>query len=358
MKNAYIIAEAGVNHNGNLDLALEMVDVAADAGADAIKFQTFSADELVSISAPKAAYQKQTTDASESQYEMLKKLELSHENHFILQSHCNKKNIDFLSTPFDCQSAEFLLNKLKLFTIKMASGEITNAALLLKIARSKVNIILSTGMSTISEIEDALSIIAFGYVSESEKPSQHAFLKAYIDEEAQKLLQEKVTLLHCTSNYPAAFDEINLLAMNTLQSTFHLKVGYSDHTLGIAIPIAAVARGASIIEKHFTLDRSFEGPDHQASLEPHELKNMVQSIRAVEIALGKSIKIPSQNELETKRVARKSLIAKRDIVRGEPFSESNLAAKRPNDGISSIYYWDYINRMSTRNYKAGELIYE
>lgn len=357
-QKTFVIAEAGVNHNGNIKLALQLIDAAVDAGADAVKFQTFSANSLVSKNAPKAAYQKQNTASSESQYEMLKKLELTEEAHYILKSHCDEIGIQFLSTPFDTMSAAFLLNEMKLRTIKIASGEITTAPLLLQIARSNPDVILSTGMASLSEIEQALAVLAFGYLNGDKEPSIAAFMPAYYSDEGQRKLKEKVFLLHCTSDYPADFSSVNLRAMDTMKSAFGLSVGYSDHTQGISISIAAVARGASIIEKHFTLSRSMPGPDHQASLEPAELKNMITAIREVEVALGKSQKIPTLKELDTKMVARKSLIAAKQIMCGEKFSDENIVLQRPGNGVPPVLYWEYLKRVACRDYQVGELINE
>lgn len=357
-QKTFVIAEAGVNHNGDINLAFQLIDTAKKAGADAVKFQTFSADALVSKTAPKAAYQRRNTDSAESQYVMLKKLELSDEVHQKLKSYCDEIGIQFLSTPFDTISADFLLNSMKLKTIKIASGEITTAPLLLQIARKNPDVILSTGMASLGEIEQALSILAFGYLNVDKQPSVSAFMEAYYSDEGQQKLKEKVSLLHCTSDYPAEFDCVNLRAMDTLQSAFGLPVGYSDHTQGIAIPIAAVARGASIIEKHFTLSRLMPGPDHKASLEPTELQNMITAIREVEAALGKSQKMPTTKELDTKTVARKSLIASRQIKRGEKFSDENIVLQRPGSGVSPVLYWEYLKRTASRDYQVGELINE
>ncbi|MDP1574191.1 MAG: N-acetylneuraminate synthase [Coxiellaceae bacterium] len=358
MKKTFIIAEAGVNHNGDLTLAKRLIDVAADAGANAVKFQTFSADALVTKTAPKAAYQICNANTTESQYDMLKKLELSREKHFFLKQYCDEKKITFFSTPFDLDSANFLLQDMKLSTIKIASGEITNALLLLKIARAQPKIILSTGMATLGEIEEALSIIAFGLVDAALPPSKKAFFSAFSSELGQQMLREKVTLLHCTSNYPAQFQDIHLRAMDTLSFAFGLPVGYSDHSLGIAVSIAAVARGACVIEKHFTLDKNLPGPDHQASLDPVELKNMIYAIREIEVALGNTTKAPTGAECETKNVARKSLIAANTILPGEKFTAQTITVKRPGMGISAIHYWDYLDKKASRKYEAGDLIYE
>lgn len=357
-QHTYVIAEAGVNHNGDIKLALQLIDAAKEAGADAVKFQTFCTEKLVSALAPKANYQKKNTDANESQFDMLKKLELSFEDHLILKAYCEKNEIAFLSTPFDPISADFLLNILKLPILKIASGEIATAPLLLQIAKARPSIILSTGMSTLGDIEQALAVIAFGYLHCDEKPSTSAFMRAYYSAEGQQMLKEKVSLLHCTSDYPADINSINLRAMDTIKSSFNLPVGYSDHTVGISIPIAAVARGATIIEKHFTLDRALPGPDHKASLEPDELKSMVMAIRAVECALGSTLKFPTQKELETKLVARKSIVAGKSIKKGEILTEKNICLQRPGSGISPVHYWDYIDRVACQDYQVGELINE
>ncbi|EKD70613.1 MAG: hypothetical protein ACD_46C00479G0001, partial [uncultured bacterium] len=355
----FIIAEAGVNHNGSLELAEKMVDVAVEAGTDAIKFQTFSADQLVTKTALKAEYQLNTTSIHESQYEMLKRLELSKEDHLHLYHYCAKRNIQFLSTPFDQKSVSFLIDTLQLPIIKISSGEITTAPLLLQIAKSDCNVILSTGMATLGDIETALGVLAFGYLYDKyNKPSNQSFLQAYCSEEGQKILKEKVTLLHCTSEYPVDFANINLSVLDTLKLAFHLPVGYSDHSKGIAVPIAAVAKGAVLIEKHFTLGRDMSGPDHLASLEPHELKNMVNAIREIELALGDSCKRPTALELSTQKIIRKSLVALCPIQNGELFSEKNLGIKRAGDGISSIHYWNFIQQPASRNYNVDELINE
>lgn len=355
--NTYIIAEAGVNHNGDLKLAFQLIDVAASSGADAVKFQIFSPVKLASAIASKAAYQKTKTDCNESQLDMLKKLALSKIDHSKLKAYCEEKNIEFLSSPFDLDSASFLLDDLKLTRIKIPSGEITTGPLLLHIAQSHVSVILSTGMSTLADIENALSVLAFGYINQpGNQPTPHTLLRAYCSAEGQQALRKKVTLLHCTSAYPAPFESVNLRAMDTLRSAFSLSVGYSDHTQGIVVPIAAVARGATVIEKHFTLDKSLPGPDHQASLEPNELKEMVESIRAVERAMGNSTKVMRAEELDTKNIARKSLVAMQTIKRGELFAENNMDTLRPGTGISAMHYWQYIGQKATREYKMGELI--
>ena len=352
----YIIAEAGVNHNGSLKMAKQLIDVAADAGADAVKFQTFKADNLVCRNAPKAEYQKSVAGVSESQYEMLKKLEIDEQFHRLLIGHCKKRRIQFLSTPFDLASVDLLVNTFKLPYLKVGSGEITNAPLLLKIARTGKKIILSTGMSTLGEVEAALGVIAFGYLSKKEKPSIIGFHRAFCSTVGQRLLSDKVVLLHCTAEYPAPFCDVNLRAMDTLRQVFGLTVGFSDHTVGIAVPVAAVALGARMIEKHFTLDRSLLGPDHKASLDPCELKAMVRSIRETEVALGSKLKKPSESEVKNMSIVRKSLVAARAIKKGDIFTGDNLVVKRPGIGISPFYFWELSGKVADKGYKLDEAI--
>jgi N-acetylneuraminate synthase len=351
-----IIAEAGVNHNGSLATALQMVDVAADAGADAVKFQTFKAEAVSSRCAPKADYQLQNTVTGESQLEMLKRLELDEQGHQALIERCGEKGIQFLSTPFDAASVDLLATQLDLARIKLPSGEITNLPLLLKVAAAGKPLLLSTGMSTLGEIELALGALAYGYIAWPEQPSLNAFQQAYNSPEGQASLQAKVTLLHCTTEYPAPFHEVNLKAMDVLHTAFGLPVGLSDHTPGIAVSIAAAARGASVIEKHFTLDRELPGPDHQASLEPEELEMLVRSIRQVETALGTSWKHPTPAEWKNRVIARKSLVAACDITQGAVFGAENITAKRPGNGISPINYWEVIGRKAPKNFTRDELI--
>jgi N-acetylneuraminate synthase len=354
--SAYIIAEAGVNHNGSIDMAKQLVDVAADAGADAVKFQTFKAEKLVSKFAPKAEYQKKTTDETESQLEMVKKLELDEEAHRIIMEYCRSRNIDFLSTPFDFDSIDLLVHRLELSRIKIPSGEITNGPYLLHVAQTGKPVILSTGMSTLGEIETALGVLAFGYLSSKDTPSLRKFHDAYCSEAGRRALTGKVILLHCTTEYPAPFDEVNLRAMETIRTAFGLPVGLSDHTLGIAVSIAAVALNAAVIEKHFTLDRNLPGPDHKASIEPDELKAMVKSIRQVETAIGNERKVPSFSELRNIDIARKSIVAAKPIYAGEVFSSSNLTIKRPGNGLSPMRYWDLIGMKSNNNYDVDSVI--
>ena len=334
MRNScYIIAEAGVNHNGSLETAKSLVDAAADAGADAVKFQTFKADKLVTEAAAKADYQKQSGDASESQQAMLRKLELSDEAHRELIDHCRSRGIQFLSTAFDPESAGFL-GSLALPFAKIPSGEITNLPHLRQTARSGSPVILSTGMATLGEVEAALEVLV-----------------------AEGIARQAITVLQCHTDYPTKFEDANLRAMKTMAAAFPgVKIGYSDHTLGIEAPIAAVAMGACLLEKHFTLDRSLPGPDHAASLEPAELKAMVLAIRNIELALGHGRKEPSASESKIKQVARKSIVASRPIQAGEIFSEENLSAKRPGTGISPMRWDELIGKPAKRTYGADELI--
>lgn len=353
----FIIAEAGVNHNGDTDLAKQLIDVAANAGADAVKFQTFQADQVVSRQAPKASYQIYSTGAGETQLEMLRKLALSDEAHEALIKHARKRGIRFLSTPFDGPSLRLLTERLGLDVIKIASGEITNAPFLVEVARSGRAVLLSTGMSTIGEVELALGALAYGYTTASaSRPGPGSFRDAYASEEGQRRLRSRVSLLHCTSEYPAPFAEVNLRALDALAAAFGLPTGLSDHTVGVHIPVAAVARGATIIEKHFTLDRRLSGPDHVASLEPGELKGMVRAIREVEAALGDGIKRPSATEIKNREAARRSLVAVRPIQVGEEFTEHNMTCKRPGTGVTPFAYWQTLGQTAARNYDADEAL--
>ena len=327
-----IIAEAGVNHNGDLEIAKQLIDAAADAGADFVKFQTFSADRLVTRDAAKADYQAKATDSSETQYKMLKQLELTPQMHLVLIEHCKSRNIQFFSTAFDIESIDFLLG-LGLTFFKIPSGEMTNLPYLRHIGGLNKTVILSTGMSTMGDIEAAIDVLM-----QAGTP------------------REKITILHCTTEYPTPMHDVNLKAMQSIQTAFGVKVGYSDHTQGIEVAIAAVAMGASVIEKHFTLDRNMSGPDHQASLEPAELKAMVVAIRNIEIALGDGIKKLTQSEAKNKPIARKSLVAKCAIKSGEIFSVENITTKRPGTGISPMQWDDVIGRKASRDFLADELI--
>jgi len=353
-----VIAEAGVNHNGDLQKAFQLVDAASEAGADIVKFQIFKAENLATTSAEKANYQKKTSNSSESQFSMLKKLELDNESYFKLQKYCHQKEIDFLLTAFDFDSLKFLLDELRLKILKIPSGDITNAPLILSHAVSGRDIILSTGMSNLNEVETALSVISYGYLNQNInlKPSIEDFKKAYNSSEGKDLLEEKVILLHCTTEYPAPLKDINLDAMNTLKDHFKLKVGYSDHSDGTLVPIAAAALGAKIIEKHITLNKNDIGPDHRASLEPDEFKRMISSIRKVELLKGDGIKKPRESESSNIIIARKSIFAKKIIKAGEIFSEENIALKRPFKGLDPITYWEVLGQKATRDYEVDEAI--
>ena len=352
----FLIAEAGVNHNGSLERALGLVDAAVAAGADAVKFQTFRAAALVTRSAGKARYQRADGEAAESQFDMLERLELDEDAHRRILAHCAAKGIQFLSTPFDPESVDLLALTLDLPLLKLPSGEITNAPLLLKAACSGKPVLLSTSMSTLADIEVALGVLAFGYLRTGVDPSVAAFREAYLSGGGQRALQEKVTLLHCTTEYPAPFAEVNLRAMDTMAAAFGLPVGFSDHTEGITVAVAAVARGAIVIEKHFTLDRNLPGPDHRASLEPDELLVMVRAIRQVEEALGSPRKLPARSEQGNAAVARKSLVATRGIRAGEAFSEQNLGVKRPGTGLAPLHYWELLGCKARRDFAADDLV--
>lgn len=328
--SVYIIAEAGVNHNGSLVLAKKLVDAAKDAGADCVKFQTFVSKNIASKNALKAEYQKLQTEPEESQQDMLKKLELSFDEFVELNEYCKSKNIEFMSTAFDFESVDFL-NSLKMDTWKIPSGDITNLPYLMKIAKLNKSVILSTGMSTMEDVKSAIQVL-------------------------QDNGSGELTVLHCTTEYPTPFNDVNLNAMNTIKDEFGVKVGYSDHTKGIEVPIAAVALGASIIEKHFTLDRNMEGPDHKASLEPDELKAMVDAIRHIEVALGNGIKKVAASEIKNISVARKSIVANRAIQAGEVFTEANITVKRPGDGISPMKWFDVLGKAAKRNFDEDEMI--
>lgn len=353
--SVFIIAEAGVNHGGELDQALLLVDAAADAGADAVKFQTFKAAELVTANAAKASYQITNTRDAGSQLAMLKGLELSHADHVRLVSRCRERNILFMSTAFDPASL-VLLSTFDVPALKIASGDITAGRLLLQTARLRRLMIVSTGMATLGDIERALGVIAFGLVSSAEPRGSADFAAAYQSAEGQSALRATVRLLHCTTEYPAPPASINLLAMDTMRAAFGLPVGYSDHTMGIVVAIAAVARGASVIEKHLTLDRTLPGPDHAASLEPIEFARLVEAIRTTEIALGLPLKGPQPDEIANRVVARRSLVAARDVQKGEIFAPGLLDEKRPGVGRSPLDYWDVLGRPAGRDYAKDEAL--
>lgn len=351
----FVIAEAGVNHNGSLDLALQLVDVAADAGADAVKFQTFKANRLVTAKAAKAEYQIANTHESGSQLAMLQRLELAPAHHSALVQRCKERDVRFMSTAFDAESLEFLAT-LGMPAVKVPSGDITAGPLLLQAARLRMPLIVSSGMSTLSDLEAALGVLAFGLTQDGEPTGRADFEAAYCSLAGQRALKDHVTLLHCVTQYPAPPEAVNLRAMDTMASAFGLPVGYSDHTQGIEISLAAVARGACIIEKHFTLDRNLPGPDHAASLEPAELKQLVRAIRNIEMALGSTLKAPAPQEVGNRPVARRSVVAARPIHKGELFNAQSLAIKRPGSGISPLDFWNLIGRPAARDFDVDDLI--
>jgi N-acetylneuraminate synthase len=336
MNKVFIIAEAGVNHNGKIELAYKLIDVAKDARANAIKFQTFKSELITSSKTERADYQKKNMPGkSESQLEMIKRLELSYDMFFKLKEYCNKKNILFLSTTADLPSTDFIEPLVPVF--KVGSSDLTNYPFLKNLASRGKPIILSTGMSSLNEVEKAVGIIL-----ENQLKCETSF--------------PPLSLLHCTTNYPCPYDEVNLTAMNTLKEAFKLPVGYSDHTLGIEVPIAAVSMGATIIEKHFTLDKNMEGPDHKASLEPEELKKMVKAIRNIEEAIGDGIKKPNRSEIEIMKVVRKSIVASKDIKKGDIFTENNVIVKRPGIGISPMKWDEVIGKKAIKDFTEDELI--
>lgn len=350
----FVIAEAGVNHNGSLAMALDLVEVAARAGADAVKFQTFNAASLVAAHTPLAAYQAAAVGGTR-QLEMLQALELTDAQHREIAARCRELGIAFMSTAFDLQSLE-LLKQFDMPATKIPSGDVTAAPLVLAAARLGRPLIVSTGMCTLADVEEVLGVIAFALSQPNAQPSRAAFEQAYASAAGRELLRQNVTLLHCVTDYPAAVADVNLRAMDVLRDTFGLRVGYSDHCSGIAVALAAVARGATVIEKHVTLDKQLPGPDHAASLEPAELEQLISGIREIELGLGTAEKRPSAAELENRRVARRSLVAARAIERGETFDATNLVCKRPGTGAPPIRYWDLIGTQAQRSYAADEVI--
>jgi N,N'-diacetyllegionaminate synthase len=334
MNKVYIIAEAGVNHNGDINLAKKLIDVAVQAEVDYVKFQTFKAELAISKNAKKAEYQKQTTDAEESQFDMIKKLELDKDTHIKLIKYCKEKSITFLSTPFDLESVDLLFD-LGIELFKIPSGEITNYPYLKKIASKKLPVIMSTGMANMQEIEDAFNVLL-----------------------NNGLTKEQITILHANTEYPTPMQDVNLNAMLTIGRTFNVNYGYSDHTSGIEVPTAAVALGASVIEKHFTLDKTMKGPDHKASLEPDELESMVKAIRNIEIAMGDGIKKPSPSEKKNIPIARKSIVAKIRIKKGDIFTEENITVKRPGTGISPMKWEELLGQKAVKDFNEDEIIRE
>lgn len=327
----FIIAEAGVNHNGDIEVAKKLIDVAALSGVDAVKFQTWKTELLVTKDAEQAVYQTANTKNKDSQYNMLKKLELSKENFIDLKKHCDEMNVMFLSTPDEIQSANFLVELQDIF--KIGSGELTNLPFLKHVGAFKKEIIISTGMGSLEEVGDAINIL----------------VKAGTD-------KNKITVLHANTEYPTPIEDVNLRAMTTIAETFNVNVGYSDHTLGIEVDIAAVALGAKVIEKHFTLDKTMDGPDHMASLEPPELEAMVKAIRNIEKSLGNGLKEPSNSEKKNIPIVRKSIVAKRNIMKNEVFSDENITTKRPGTGVSPMLWDEFIGQKAQKNYKVDDLI--
>jgi len=330
MDKVFIIAEAGVNHNGSIDLAKKLIDVAAEAKVDAVKFQTFISTKVITRNAKKASYQLELTDSEESQLDMIKRLELSFTEFGELKKYCDSKSIMFLSTPFDLESIEFL-EKLDMKIFKIPSGEITNYPYLKKIGTLKKKVILSTGMSYLEEIEEAIMILKENGTND-------------------------ITVLHCNTEYPTPIKDVNLNAMNTIKEKLNVKIGYSDHTTVIEVPIAAVAMGAKVIEKHFTLDKNMEGPDHKTSLEPSQLKEMVKAIRNIEKAMGDGIKSPSKSEIKNLNVVRKSIVANRFIKKGEKFTEENLTCKRPGEGLSPMKWEEVVGKIAYKDFNEDEMI--
>lgn len=355
-----IIAEAGVNHNGDPDIAFALIDAAVKAKADWVKFQTFKTESLVTSAVPLAKYQKQyasVDDAlADSQFTMLKKLELDHATHRALYAHCKASDIKFLSTPFDHESLNFLVHDLGLDTLKLGSGDMTNAPLLLKIGQAGCSLILSTGMADLEEVKTALGVLAFGYIAGTERPCRKGFAEAWQSAEGRQKVQERVTLLHCTSAYPAPLEDVNLLVMDTLRKQFNLSVGFSDHTKGVAVAVASAVLGASVIEKHLTLDNTMSGPDHAMSCEPEEFTRLVAEVKIATMAMGSKIKRVVESEVDVRNVARKSLVCSMPISAGELFDETTLTVKRPGTGISALEYYEWLGRAAGKDYEKDDII--
>ncbi len=354
-RKTFLIAEAGVNHNGSIDLARKLVDAAVYAGADAVKFQSFVATSIVTAAANKADYQIANMGSNESQLEMLKRLELSHSKQRELFEYCKNQGIKFLSTPFDSASLNFLTIDLGLETIKVGSGELTNAPFLFEVARLAKNIILSTGMSTLDEVTNALGVLAFG-LTEGKNPSVSSFQSKLSSSDGKAAVSSKVTLLHCTTDYPTVPSDTNLRAMLTLREKFDCQVGFSDHSVGIHLAVAAVAMGATVIEKHLTIDRNLQGPDHKASLEPSEFKTLVEHVRDLENAFGDGTKRPTEIELKNKKIAQRSLVASKAIKTGDEFTPENVSVKRPGTGRSPFEYWSLLGTKAISDIAEDEII--
>jgi len=353
------IAEAGVNHNGSVDMAFRLVDIANEAGADIVKFQSFEAEKVVGLTTPQADYQRKNTGTVASQREMLSKLQINKFEQKQIANYCSAAGIEFLSSAFDSTSLQFIANDIGVKRLKIASGEITNLPFVLEHARLEREIIISTGMANLTEIEKALSVIAFGLIAESSaKPSMDAFLSAYSSLEGKEALRKNVTILQCTSEYPAPIDELNLSAMNALKEAFGVRVGFSDHSDGILASIIATSLGASVIEKHFTLDKNLSGPDHKASLNPSQLTELILAGKQVKKALGSKEKSLQRSEAKNKAIARKSLVAAKSIKVGEIFSEENLTTCRPGIGMEPYLYWTILGSHASRAYSKGDQIDE
>lgn len=356
MANVLVIAEIGINHNGEIDVAKKLVDAAVGAGANVVKFQTFRTNDLVTDEAPAASYQKQNMPRVITQKEILSKVELSYSEHEELSLYANSVGIDYMSTAFDVQSLQFIDKSICPTALKISSGDLTNGPFLLEHARTNRRIILSTGMADIQEIDQALSVLAYGYLTKETPKNMEEINALYKTDSGQAILKKNVCLLHCVTEYPAPVSEVNLLAIQTMSRNFGLSVGYSDHTQGIWAAPVAVALGADVIEKHITLDRLGDGPDHLASLEPDEFSQMINSIRLVETMLGDGTKRPQNSELKNRDIARRSLMARQGIACGEEFSSANIVIKRPGKGRSPMDYWDLLGQVSETNISANDLI--
>ena len=356
MGEVFVIAEAGVNHNGSLNLAEKLIDVAVEAKADAVKFQTFKTELCITKTAKRAAYQKAEGQA-DNQFDMVKKLELSQDDFRYLCRYCERRGIQFLSTAFDIPSLKFLAEELQQPSIKIPSGDVLNGPLLLAAARTGKEILLSTGMCHLGDIELALGVLAFGFLDDGSVPQSHEIFKdMFSSEEGWQMLRSRVSLLHCTTEYPAPFKDVNLKTMQTLGAAFDLAVGISDHSMGIEVPIGAVALGATVVEKHFTLDRDMEGPDHKASLNPDDLASMISAIRNISISIGDGRKFPRQSEIKNIEIARKYIVAARPIKAGQVIAEGDIIAKRATKGISPVFYWDILGSTSDRDYMIDDVI--
>ncbi len=355
-KGTYIIAEAGVNHNGDLSLAKELIDIAADAGADAVKFQTFTAEKVISTIAKQAEYQAKNTGITESQLEMVKKLELPQSDFKKLYEYSKDKNITFLSTAFDPENMNFLVRECNIPLIKIPSGELTNAHYLFDVAKYKLPLVISTGMANLHEIEQALAVLSYGWVHKNPPTSLQQCLDFYTTATGHSTLDGNIIILQCVTEYPAPYKDTNLNSMQTIAEKFGCPVGLSDHSLGIHIPIAAVAMGACVIEKHFTIDKNLPGPDHKASIDAEELKNMVKYIKDVEDAMGDGQKVPQTSEIKNIPIARRSIVAAGDLTQGTIYTNENIACKRPGNGVSAMLYWDYLGKECLSDINKDNLV--